>query len=113
MKSLRLSQDPQLRRAELSSPVLAQGATGTGVANLQDLLASLGIKFLKTFARGAADGVFGPETVAAVKQFQAKAGLKADGIVGPKTLAALDAEILKDDRLERRPGPHKAEMGYW
>lgn len=37
----------------------------------------------------AADGVFGPGTAAAVKDFQISKGLGADGVAGPATLAAL------------------------
>jgi putative chitinase len=36
-----------------------------------------------------ADGVFGPNTKRAVKEYQAKNGLVADGVAGPKTLAKL------------------------
>ena len=38
----------------------------------------------------AADGIFGPGTEAAVRQFQRDNGIVPDGIVGPKTWAAID-----------------------
>jgi peptidoglycan DL-endopeptidase CwlO len=41
-----------------------------------------------------ADGVFGPQTRAAVLAFQARKGLVVDGIVGPQTLAALGLSHL-------------------
>ena len=39
------------------------------------------------------DGIAGPATTAAVKAFQAAAGLTADGIAGPVTLAAIKLRI--------------------
>jgi peptidoglycan hydrolase-like protein with peptidoglycan-binding domain len=57
--------------------VLSSGNEGRQVRLLQ---AALGI---------AADGIFGPQTEAAVKQFQASRGLVVDGVVGPATSGSL------------------------
>lgn len=65
----------QARGAGASRPVLRIGASGTAVAAVQR---QLGI---------ADDGVFGPDTQAALIAFQAAHGLEADGIVGPQTYA--------------------------
>src|SRR5918992_312564 len=37
----------------------------------------------------SADGIFGPETDTAVRQYQARSGLEVDGIVGPATWGSL------------------------
>ena len=41
------------------------------------------------YYNGNIDGIFGSQTLAAVKWFQSKNGLVVDGIAGPKTLAAM------------------------
>jgi cell wall-associated NlpC family hydrolase len=60
-----------------TSTMLGRGAHGEGVAAAQR---ALGI---------APDGVFGPQTRKAVRQFQRAHGLLVDGRIGPQTRAAL------------------------
>jgi len=43
------------------------------------------------FDPGDVDGIWGRNTIAAVRQFQGQKGLKIDGVVGPNTTAALFA----------------------
>lgn len=66
-------------------PVLKRDSSGPDVMNLQSMLKQLG------FDPNGIDGHFGPGTEAAVIAFQTSKGLVADGIVGPNTMAALQA----------------------
>ena len=54
---------------------LSQGARGTDVAQVQQLLIDTG------FLTGSADGVFGPATTHAVRAWQASLGVEKDGVV--------------------------------
>lgn len=75
--------------APMADGMLVQGERGVEVAALQARLATLGY----TGAGGhplAADGVYGRETFAAVKQFQASNGLEVDGKAGTRTLGRID-----------------------
>jgi peptidoglycan hydrolase-like protein with peptidoglycan-binding domain len=64
-------------------PVLRRRMRGPAVRDLQERLRAKG------FLRVSADGVFGPETQAAVKAAQRQYQLPADGIVGRATWEAL------------------------
>jgi hypothetical protein len=64
------------------SPVLRRGSSGKKVQEVQNALRVAGIPVVK-------DGVFGPATETAVKQFQRSRGLTSDGVVGRRTWAAL------------------------
>lgn len=64
-------------------PVLKAGSTGPDVTNLQQRLKDLG------FDPNGVDGNFGPGTKAALIAFQKSKGLTADGVAGPQTMAAL------------------------
>ncbi len=59
------------------------GSRGSEVTKIQQKLKRWG------YYTGSADGIYGSKTVAAVKKFQQKNGLKVDGIAGTKTLAAM------------------------
>jgi lysozyme len=73
-----------LERGDYGKPVAAGSAQPAAeVKAWQGQLAKLG------FYRGKIDGVDGPLSEAAVREFQAKSGLTVDGIVGPATRAAL------------------------
>src|SRR5919204_1386832 len=64
-------------------PTISPGSTGPVVRRLQRALRrtpNLGL---------VVDGIFGPATETAVREFQEGAGLVADGIVGPATWSAL------------------------
>jgi|GEM_PF-531032 len=58
------------------------GMKGDDVTNLQTALKNAGYNI-------DVDGSFGPQTLAAVKQYQQKNGLTVDGMVGPQTQSAL------------------------
>lgn len=62
------------------SPLLRRGSTGTAVREWQRILVGAGLL-------GAADmdGIFGPKTEAATREFQQALRVAADGIVGPET----------------------------
>jgi N-acetylmuramoyl-L-alanine amidase len=82
---------------------------GDDVAVLQQRLLELG------FDPGRCDGIFGPLTDAALREFQRNVGLRGDGTLGPGTLRALDqlrrtvtggspSQRREEERL-RRSGP--------
>ena len=59
------------------------GSRGTEVRTIQEKLKRWG------YYNGNIDGIYGTQTVSAVKKFQQKNGLTVDGIAGQKTLAAM------------------------
>lgn len=64
-------------------PTLRLGMRGSAIESLQERLRVTG------FLNGAADGIFGSETQAAVIAFQRTHNLSADGVVGIATWSAL------------------------
>ncbi|MEV4191260.1 peptidoglycan-binding protein [Streptomyces toxytricini] len=71
-----------LTKSAAATANLREGSRGEAVKNLQRELNKHGHRL-------AVDGIYGPLTKAAVKDFQRKHRLTADGIAGPQTRAAL------------------------
>ena len=72
--------------AMINTEVLAlskYGSRGSEVRTIQDKLKRWG------YYTGSVDGIYGSQTVSAVKKFQQKNGLTVDGIAGTKTLNAM------------------------
>ena len=91
------------------SHVLTRPFKGDDVAALQERLLELG------FNAGRHDGVFGPRTEAALRDFQRNRGMPPDGTCGPATLRELDRlsrkvvggrpQLLRETEEVRRAGP--------
>lgn len=77
---------------------------GNDVHDLQERLGALGFHF------GDIDGLFGPQTDAALREFQHNYGLVADSILGPSTLAALESLDRIIHRDATRTWPDSARL---
>jgi N-acetylmuramoyl-L-alanine amidase len=76
-------------------PVLRAGATGSAVDELRQCLADAGLA-----APSDEPDRFGADTERAVREFQAKRGLRVDGVCGPETWNALiESGYRLGDRL--------------
>ena len=84
-------------RPALGARVLRVGSSGWDVAALQFRLAWRG------FPSGYLDGGFGSHTQAALRRFQAYAGLVPDGVAGPGTARALRGPIPRSPIWLVRP----------
>jgi peptidoglycan hydrolase-like protein with peptidoglycan-binding domain len=87
LQAPRFSGNLALEAAFDDERLIRRGAKGTHVRLIQQSLIDQGYPL----PFGGADGIFGPETEAAVKRFQTDAGaVKIDGLVGPETMGLLD-----------------------
>lgn len=96
-----LEKQPAISSADVQ-PVkrddLRPGDRGDDVARIQSQLSRHGFEMV-------ADGVFGPRTAAAVREFQRRHSLEQDGIVGPRTEQALLARSDSPLPKKRASGP--------
>jgi N-acetylmuramoyl-L-alanine amidase len=68
---------------EIEEALSRYGSTGNEVIQIQTKLKRWG------YYSGVVDGIYGSQTLAAVRYFQSKNGLAVDGIAGPNTLKAM------------------------
>lgn len=78
------SSTPAVRPSVEQPPLAQRGDRSPTVRKLQQLLVKAGI-----FVRGGADGIFGPGTEAAVKDYQTRRGLTANGTLDIPTATVL------------------------
>lgn len=74
---------PSVQTETAYALTLKKGSRGETVKKMQQKLKNWG------YYTGAVDGIYGNQTVNAVKYFQRKNNLTVDGIAGPKTLSAM------------------------
>jgi peptidoglycan hydrolase-like protein with peptidoglycan-binding domain len=103
----------RLGRPDFGRRLIRRGMVGWDVSVLQFRLSRRGAR-----VRGI-DGIFGPNTLGAVRRFQSSRGLAADGLVGPATRRALRAKApaqrSSKPRGPRGASPAKVErmLGRW
>ncbi|SHM55469.1 peptidoglycan-binding protein [Gracilibacillus kekensis] len=86
---------PAITEAALGDRILANGSSGSDVAELQDYLMTKGV-----FPYHTSTGYYGDITEEAVKDFQRKRNLKVDGIAGPQTNHAV--EVLRSGNIGKQ-----------
>ena len=79
---------------------------GAEVQDIQTRLQNLG------YNPGPIDGIFGPQTEAAIRDFQAARGLIVDGIVGPQTRSALEQSVTESQGLSFETLPKMEEVVF-
>jgi hypothetical protein len=98
-EEVKMAGKPETDKAKNTPPTLRKGSRGDDVKKLQEALNALG------YDCGAADGIFGVKTEAAVRKFQQENVLPEDGIAGKNTLALLYNKEGKEE------GTYKVVIG--
>jgi hypothetical protein len=102
----------KLGRPLFGKRMIRRGMIGWDVSVLQFLLSRRGAR------AGGVDGIFGRNTLNAVRRFQSRRGLVVDGLVGPATRHALRSKAARGGlKPARTRGPSRAKvhrmLGRW
>jgi lysophospholipase L1-like esterase len=89
ISTMKPGEDKMAHAGAMMSLTVPSGNVNPAVADIQKILLALGYKLPKH----GVDGVRGPETRKALKQFQQDNGLEVDGDPGPETVGALNKLI--------------------
>src|SRR6478752_6968726 len=93
LRSARLTGDPVLTQCQEGAHRMFAGEDNLSVMRLQSALLDLGL----SVGSHGADGIFGPDTGAAVTTFKNRHGLTPnDPVVGKGTAQALDDDLFRD-----------------
>lgn len=77
--------------------LLQQGSEGNSVVRAQNLLYNLG------YYRGSIDGIYGPQTAAAVRRFQQDQQLTVTGMLDSQDIATLEQTPARPNPIASRP----------
>jgi hypothetical protein len=113
-----LKNDPRIQEAYANrNRPIAFSEQGIAVARIQRALDRLHYPLPKSISTapvsGGLDGIFGSETLGAVRKFQLDQGLKVDGMIGQYTLDKLDAALKRSGPsppVPPPPGPDHATV---
>jgi Transglycosylase SLT domain/Putative peptidoglycan binding domain len=102
----------KLGRPLFGTRMIRRGMIGWDVSVLQFLLSRRGAR------AGGVDGIFGRNTLNAIRRFQSRRGLVVDGLVGPATRHALRSKAARGGlKPARTRGPSRAKvhrmLGRW
>lgn len=97
LSSPRFRWNTRLQQVENNSPAMRRPENSHGVRLIQQAIIDLSIDPLTNSVKkhGTVDGIFGNETVQAIKKYQRSKipKLKDDGVVGQSTMRALDSDL--------------------
>jgi peptidoglycan hydrolase-like protein with peptidoglycan-binding domain len=109
LRSPRFAGDEVLEACYDNEKVLQRWDSGSAVRKIQQALIFLDFPVPKV----GANGIFGDETVLAVRSYQEARGLSVDGVIGSETIGSLDAEFftgVPKPSISPRPEPQVSEV---